>query len=103
MAKTTAKKKKTIAPKHQITWAPGMPFGKLNYLLLLLSIVVLGIGYVLLSGGGSEDPAIYNDAIFDTRRLTIAPITLLIGLIIGLVSILVKIKSPEEDKTSIKK
>ncbi|MDR0605953.1 MAG: DUF3098 domain-containing protein [Bacteroidales bacterium] len=98
MAKTTAKKKKTIATKHQVIWAPGMPFGKLNYILLLLGIIVLAIGYILLSGGGSEDPAIYSDAIFGTRRLTVAPITLLVGIIIGLISILIKVKPSETDK-----
>jgi uncharacterized membrane protein YagU involved in acid resistance len=103
MAKSTAKKKKTIANKHQVIWAPGMPFGKLNYILLFVGIIVLAIGYILLSGGGSDDPAIYSDAIFDTRRLTIAPITLMAGIIIGLVSILVKIKPTEQDKTTSQK
>jgi hypothetical protein len=98
MAKTTVKKKKTLANKHQVTWAPGMPFGKLNYILLLVAIIVLAIGYILLSGGGSEDPAVYSEAIFDTRRLTIAPVTLILGIIIGLVSILIKVKPSETDK-----
>jgi uncharacterized membrane protein YagU involved in acid resistance len=98
MAKTTTKKKKAVATKHQVIWAPGMPFGKLNYILLLLGIIVLAIGYILLSGGGSEDPAVYSDAIFDTRRLTVAPITLFAGIIIGLISILIKVKPSETDK-----
>ena len=93
MAKSTAKKK-TTTNKQQVVWAPGMPFGKWNYILMLLGIIVLAIGYILLSGGGSEDPAIFSDAIFDTRRLTIAPITLVIGLAIVCASILVKIKTP---------
>jgi uncharacterized membrane protein YagU involved in acid resistance len=95
MAKTIAKKKKTTTSKHQIIWAPGMPFSKWNYILLLLSIIVLAIGYILLSGGGSEDPAVFSEAIFDTRRLTVAPITLMAGIIIGLISILVKVKPSE--------
>jgi hypothetical protein len=99
MAKTTTKKKKAVASKHQVVWAAGMPFGKLNYILLILAIIVLAIGYILLSGGGSDDPAIFSDAIFDTRRLTVAPITLLAGIIIGLISILIKVKPTEQDKT----
>ncbi|MDR2410150.1 MAG: DUF3098 domain-containing protein [Bacteroidales bacterium] len=98
MAKTTAKKKKAIANKHQVIWAPGMPFGKLNYILLLAGIIILAIGYILLSGGGSEDPAIYSDAIFDTRRLIVAPITLLLGIIIALISILIKVKPSKVDE-----
>jgi hypothetical protein len=98
MAKNTAKKKKAATTsKQQIMWAPGMPFGKWNYVILLVGIVVLAIGYILLSGGGSEDPAVFSDAIFDTRRLTIAPITLMIGFAIIMASILVKIKTTETE------
>jgi uncharacterized membrane protein YagU involved in acid resistance len=104
MAKTTTKKKKAIASKHQVVWASGMPFGRLNYILLILAIVVLAVGYILLSGGGSDDPSVFSDAIFDTRRLTVAPIMLLAGIIIGLISILIKVRPPEEkDKTTIQK
>jgi len=96
MAKNTAKKKATKTSKQQIVWAPGMPFGLVNYVLLLVGIVVLAIGYILLSGGGSEDPAIFSEAIFDTRRLTIAPLTLVLGFSIALASILVKVKTGKE-------
>jgi hypothetical protein len=98
MAQNTKNKKQVAAKKaakQQIMWAPGMPFGKWNYILLLVGIVVLAIGYILLSGGGSEDPAVFSDAIFDTRRLTIAPITLVLGLVIAGASILVKINPKE--------
>ena len=97
MAKNTQKKKKTVTNKQQVVWAPGMPFGKWNYILMLLGMVVLAIGYILLSGGGSEDPSVFSEAIFDTRRLTIAPITLVVGLSIELASILVRIKTPETE------
>ena len=96
MAKNTVKKKKTTTNNQQVVWAAGMPFGKLNYILMLVGIVVLAIGYILLSGGGSEDPNVFSEAIFDTRRLTIAPVTLVAGLVIVLVSILIKVKPKEE-------
>ena len=95
MAKSTVNKKKTTTTKQQIVWAPGMPFGKWNYIILLVGIAVLAIGYILLSGGGSEDPAVFSEAIFDARRLTIAPLTLVLGFGIVLASILVKIKTTE--------
>ena len=98
MAKAPIKNKKTPA-KHQVSWASGMPFGKFNYILMLIGFVVLGIGFVLLSGGGSDDPAVFSDAIFDTRRLVIAPITLMIGFLIEFVAIMVKVKSEKEDST----
>ena len=95
--KTTTQKKKTTTGKQQVNWAPGMPFGKFNYILMLAGFVVLGIGYVLLSGGGSQDPNVFNEAIFDTRRLVIAPITLMIGFLIEFVAIMIKI-NPKEEK-----
>ena len=96
MVKNTAKKKKvTTTTKQQVVWATGMPFGKINYILMLVGIVVLAIGYILLSGGGSDDPAIFSEAIFDTRRLTVAPITLMLGFGIVLASILVKVKTAD--------
>jgi len=99
MAKTPTKKKKTVTGKQQITWASGMPFGKFNYILMLIGFVVLGIGFILLSGGGSDDPAVFSDAIFDTRRLVIAPITLMIGFLIEFAAIMVKVKSGKEEST----
>ena len=94
MAQNTKNKKQVAAKKaakQQITWASGMPFGKLNYILLVVGMVVLAIGYVLLSGGGTDDPNEFSEAIFDTRRLVIAPIVLVIGFAIGFVAIFLKL------------
>ena len=96
--KTTTQKKKTTTKKQQVNWAPGMPFGKFNYILMLAGFVVLGIGYVLLSGGGSEDPNVFSEAIFDTRRLVIAPVTLMIGFLIEFSAIMIKINPKEENQ-----
>ena len=95
--KTTAQKKKTTTGKQHISWAAGMPFGKFNYILMLVGFVVLFIGYILLSGGGSDDPNVFSEAIFDTRRLVIAPVTLMIGFLIEFAAIMVKI-NPKENK-----
>ena len=99
MAKTPAKKKKTVINKQQVSWASGMPFSKFNYILMLIGFVVLGIGFILLSGGGSEDPAVFSEAIFDTRRLIIAPITLMIGFLIEFAAIMIKLKPANEEST----
>jgi len=69
-------------------------FGKRNYQLLIAGVIVMAIGFVLMSGGGSEDPNVFSDAIFNTQRLTIAPILILTGLIIEIFAILHK---PKED------
>ncbi len=48
-------------------------FGKQNYQILIGGIVLIILGYLLMIGGGSEDPNVFNPAIFDTQRITIAP------------------------------
>ena len=67
-------------------------FGKRNYQLLIAGVIVMAIGFVLMSGGGSEDPNVFSDAIFNTQRLTIAPILILTGLVIEIFAILHKPK-----------
>ncbi len=68
-------------------------FGKTNYLLIIAGVVIMGIGFVLLSGGGTDDVTQFNpDEIFSTRRITVAPITVLVGLGVVLLGIL---KKPE--------
>ena len=69
-------------------------FGKRNYQLLIAGVIVMAIGFILMSGGGSEDPNVFSNAIFNTQRLTIAPILILTGLVIEVFAILHK---PKED------
>jgi len=73
-------------------------FRKFNYILMIIGIVILAIGYILLAGGGSEDPNVFNPEIFNTRRIVVAPIVMLIGLIIGIVAIMYhpKVKPTKE-------
>ena len=63
-------------------------FRKLNYILMGVGAVILFIGYIALSGGASDDPAKFSEAIFDTRRLVVAPILILLGLVTEIVAIM---------------
>ena len=54
-------------------------FERINYLLIAAGFVIVVIGYFLMSGGKPESPEIYNPEVFSTRRVTIAPIMILIG------------------------
>ncbi|MEG2666812.1 MAG: DUF3098 domain-containing protein, partial [Bacteroidales bacterium] len=65
-------------------------FGKENYILMIVGLVVLAIGYLLMVGGGSEDPNIFNEELFNTRRLVVSPLVLLAGIIIEIVAIMKK-------------
>ena len=51
-----------------------MPFGRDNYLWVLIGIAFILVGFLLMIGGGSDNPDVFNEAIFNFRRLTLAPI-----------------------------
>ncbi len=68
-------------------------FDKLNYKILLIGIATIAIGFILMSGGGSDDPKVFNDAIFNFRRIRLAPTVVLIGFGITIYSIF---KSPKK-------
>jgi len=65
-------------------------FEKRNYTLLFLSFIFIALGFILMSGGGSDDPKIFNDAIFNFRRIRLAPTLVLVGFGIAMFSILTK-------------
>lgn len=56
-----------------------MALSKLNYLLMIGGLVVIIIGFVLMAGGGSDDPAVFSDKMFSFRRITLAPIVVVAG------------------------
>jgi len=58
-------------------------------MILLLIISLLTLGFVLMSGGGSADPNVFNEAIFSFRRITLAPIVI-IGSYIALIGLILK-------------
>jgi hypothetical protein len=74
----------------------GLVFGRMNYLLLIVGLVVIIIGFLLMSGGGSDDPNVFDEGIFSFRRITLAPIVVLIGFIIEGVAIMYRPKPPKE-------
>ena len=67
-------------------------FEKVNYKILLVGIVVITLGFILMSGGGSDDPNVFNEEIFNFRRIRLAPTMVLIGFGITIYSILKKSK-----------
>jgi len=68
-------------------------FGKKNYIFLLLSTIIIALGFLLMSGGGSKDPNIFNPEIFNFRRIKLAPTIIIFGFILAIFSILVKNKN----------
>jgi len=67
-------------------------FKKKNFILLITGILFIATGLILMSGGASEDPEVFNYEIFNFRRLTLAPILITIGFIIEIFAIMLRFK-----------
>jgi hypothetical protein len=66
-------------------------FNKSNYIYMIIGLAVLLLGFILMSGGKSTDPNVFNgDEIYSFRRLTLAPLLVLIGFSIEVFAILKK-------------
>ena len=55
---------------------------------LLIGLIVMVSGYILMTGGGSEDPEVFNYAMFDFRRMVAAPIVIILGIVIEVAAIM---------------
>jgi len=65
-------------------------FGKRNYRFMLIGIGFIALGFILMAGGGSEDPKVWNEAIFNFRRIRLAPMLILLGMGIEIYAIMTK-------------
>ena len=84
--------KKTAVPSSSMftKTAASSPsiFTRDNYLWMLAGAVVIAIGMFLMSGGGSDDPNVFNaKEVYSARRITVAPIVILLGLVIEIYAI----------------
>ncbi len=70
--------------------------GKENYKLLIIGFAIIVVGFLLMVGGGSNDPKVFNPAVFSFRRITLAPVVVLAGFIFEIYAIMKKPKSTEE-------
>lgn len=69
-------------------------FGKRNYQIMAIGLVVIALGFILMAGGGSDDPNVFNEEIYNFRRIRLAPTLVLIGFSIEVFAILYKEKRP---------
>lgn len=63
-------------------------FGKKNYKFLFIGLAFIVIGFILMSGGGSDDPNVFDESIYSWRRIRLAPTLVLIGFGIQVYAIL---------------
>lgn len=67
-----------------------MALSKKNYILMLIGAAVILLGFILMTGGGSDDPTVFNTAMFSPRRITVAPILVVAGFAFEIYAILKK-------------
>jgi hypothetical protein len=88
MAKITKPMAQEATKKTEEVIRPLFAFGKENYVLMLIGVGLIILGFILMTGGGSKDPNVFNEEMFDFRRLTLSPILILIGFGIEIVAIM---------------
>ncbi len=89
------KKVQPVEPKQPEFQKNDFAFERQNYILLLVGIGVLALGYILMIGGGSKDPNVFSTEIFSFTRLTLAPILIIGGFVIEIFAIMWKPKEKE--------
>ena len=67
-------------------------FKKKNYMILIAGLLSILLGITLMIGGGSEDPTKFSEEIFNFQRLTLAPILIVSGFVMGVFAIMIKSK-----------
>ncbi len=65
-----------------------MLYSKTNYLLMGISLILIVGGFILMSGGGTTDPNVFNEEIFSLSRIRVAPIICLLGFVLMIYAIL---------------
>jgi membrane-bound ClpP family serine protease len=76
---------------------PRFPLGPENYKLMAVGFVIIVIGFLLMVGGGSKDPEVFNPEVFNFRRITLAPMVLLFGFIFQIYAIMKRTGSDKQD------
>ena len=84
-------KSHTASVEHEEN-TKALPFSKMNYILVLVGIAVIALGMILMIGGGSDDPDVFNPKMFDFQHITLAPILVLAGFVVEIIAIFYKKK-----------
>lgn len=72
-----------------------MPFTRKNYIVMLIGVCVIILGFILMSGGGEHTATYFDESIFSFRRITLAPIVVIAGFVVEIYAIM---KRFDEDK-----
>ncbi|MFI3261995.1 MAG: DUF3098 domain-containing protein [Rikenellaceae bacterium] len=78
-----------------------LPLTKKNYQLMLIGVGIIFLGFILMIGGGSDDPLVFNkEELFSFRRITLAPLVVMFGFAFEVYAIIKKTPLEEEEKTT---
>ncbi len=72
-----------------------MPFGKMNYVLMGVGALVIVLGFILMSGGAEHTATEFDESIYSFRRITLAPIVVILGFIVVGLGIMLRFKRKE--------
>ncbi|PID68559.1 MAG: hypothetical protein CR968_01345 [Flavobacteriia bacterium] len=67
-------------------------FSRTQYYIMIAGLLVIALGFILMAGGGSDDPEVFNEAIYNTRRIRVAPTLVILGFAIEVFAILYRRK-----------
>ncbi|WP_321289655.1 DUF3098 domain-containing protein [uncultured Sunxiuqinia sp.] len=82
-----------MANSKQEKSQPTFALSKENYKLLLIGFAIIVVGFILMVGGKSEDPSVFNPEIFSFRRITLAPLVVLFGFLFEIYAIMKRSKT----------
>lgn len=85
--------KKNIQEDKKVEFA----LGKENYKLLIIGFAIIVFGFLLMIGGKAESPDVFNEEVFSFRRITLAPIIVLLGFVFEIYAIMKKPKEAEKE------
>ncbi len=74
--------------KGKTTEDYGFALGKQNYILMIIGFAIIVLGFILMVGGKAENPNIFNPEVFSFRRITLAPMLVLLGFIFEIYAIM---------------
>jgi uncharacterized membrane protein len=80
-------KQKNTVTKEVVENEKKLPFTKMNYMLVIAGVLLIALGMILMIGGGSSDPDVFNPKMFNFQRLTLSPILILLGFAVEIVAI----------------
>jgi membrane-bound ClpP family serine protease len=84
-----------IKSKSENTSKETFALGRENYKLMIIGVAIIILGFLLMIGGGSDDPKVFNPEMFSFRRITLAPMLVLAGLLFEIYAIMKKPTSNE--------